>query len=250
MKAEDLLGALATLAAVDLPEQAAVLVAVPQPGRRAVVAGIAALQAGTIGVEVVDLGDEDGVAWVGCWLGRLDRLEGNTQCARSRLETGLSGLDRIREVRDIMRPFEGDSDYATLFKIGNEEPPAPSVLRPGLPEALCRAGNFAFIEWLWRLWSPAYHDRDHVAQVKRMLADSAIAHSGFILTGFVGASQAGELGGISSVQAVLFFRPEGKIPFASVAWVGMTGVVTARPALKAPEPASIRKAPGTRTGCE
>jgi NADH-quinone oxidoreductase subunit N len=41
--------------------------------------------------------------------------------------------------------------------------------------------------------------------VKRMLAYSAIAHSGFILTGFVGASQAGELGGISSVQAVLFY---------------------------------------------
>jgi pimeloyl-ACP methyl ester carboxylesterase len=42
---------------------------------------------------------------------------------------------------------------------------------PGLPEALCRAGNFAFIEWLWRLWSPAYDDRDHVAQIKRMLAE-------------------------------------------------------------------------------
>jgi pimeloyl-ACP methyl ester carboxylesterase len=41
---------------------------------------------------------------------------------------------------------------------------------PWLPEALCRAGNFAFIEFLWRLWSPAYRDRDHVAQVKRMLA--------------------------------------------------------------------------------
>jgi eukaryotic-like serine/threonine-protein kinase len=34
------------------------------------------------------------------------------------------------------RPFEGDSDYATLFKIGNEEPPALSVLRPGLPAGL------------------------------------------------------------------------------------------------------------------
>lgn len=42
---------------------------------------------------------------------------------------------------------------------------------PALPEALCRAGNFAFIEALWRLWSPAYSDRDHVAQVKRMLAE-------------------------------------------------------------------------------
>jgi len=33
-------------------------------------------------------------------------------------------------------PFEGDSDYATLYKISNEEPPAPSVLRPGLPAEL------------------------------------------------------------------------------------------------------------------
>jgi NADH-quinone oxidoreductase subunit N len=43
--------------------------------------------------------------------------------------------------------------------------------------------------------------------VKRMLAYSAIAHSGFILTGFVGAQQAGAVGesGITSVQAVLFY---------------------------------------------
>ncbi|HVZ42976.1 MAG TPA: protein kinase [Ramlibacter sp.] len=34
------------------------------------------------------------------------------------------------------RPFEGDSDYATLYKIGNEDPPMPSVLRPGLPPGL------------------------------------------------------------------------------------------------------------------
>ena len=27
-------------------------------------------------------------------------------------------------------------------------------------------------------------------------------------------------------KAVLFFKPKGKIPFASVAWVGMSGVVT------------------------
>jgi pimeloyl-ACP methyl ester carboxylesterase len=41
---------------------------------------------------------------------------------------------------------------------------------PWLPEALCRVGNFAFIEALWRLWSPDYADRDHVAQIKQMLA--------------------------------------------------------------------------------
>lgn len=41
---------------------------------------------------------------------------------------------------------------------------------PWLPEALCRAGNFAFIEFLWWLWSPDYRDRAHVAQIKQMLA--------------------------------------------------------------------------------
>ncbi len=42
---------------------------------------------------------------------------------------------------------------------------------PWLPEKLCRANNFAFIEWLWKLWSPAYDDRPHVARIKRMLAE-------------------------------------------------------------------------------
>ena len=41
---------------------------------------------------------------------------------------------------------------------------------PWLPEALCRASNFAFIELLWKMWSAAYDDRAHVQQVKRMLA--------------------------------------------------------------------------------
>ncbi|HYM85495.1 MAG TPA: alpha/beta hydrolase, partial [Pseudoxanthomonas sp.] len=41
---------------------------------------------------------------------------------------------------------------------------------PWLPEALCKANDFAFIEFLWKLWSPAYDDRAHVAQIKRMLA--------------------------------------------------------------------------------
>lgn len=42
---------------------------------------------------------------------------------------------------------------------------------PWLPELLCRANGFAFIESLWKLWSPAYDDRAHVAQIKRMLAE-------------------------------------------------------------------------------
>ncbi len=42
---------------------------------------------------------------------------------------------------------------------------------PWLPEVLCKANNLAFIEFLWKLWSPAYDDRAHVAQIKRMLAE-------------------------------------------------------------------------------
>lgn len=42
--------------------------------------------------------------------------------------------------------------------------------------------------------------------IKRMLAYSAIAHTGFILTGFVGFQQAGQgIGGIGSIQAVMFY---------------------------------------------
>ncbi len=41
---------------------------------------------------------------------------------------------------------------------------------PWLPERLCRAFDFAFIGFLWWLWSPRYDDRAHVAQIKRMLA--------------------------------------------------------------------------------
>jgi pimeloyl-ACP methyl ester carboxylesterase len=40
---------------------------------------------------------------------------------------------------------------------------------PWLPEALCRARDYAFIEGLWKLWSPAYDDHAHVARIKDML---------------------------------------------------------------------------------
>ena len=45
------------------------------------------------------------------------------------------------------------------------------------------------------------------SDVKRMLAYSAIAHSGFLLTGFIGAARVGTeiAGGITPVQAVLFY---------------------------------------------
>lgn len=41
---------------------------------------------------------------------------------------------------------------------------------PRLPERLCRARDFAFVELLWRLWSPDYAvHRAHVARVKETL---------------------------------------------------------------------------------
>ena len=41
---------------------------------------------------------------------------------------------------------------------------------PGLPEVIVKARNYAFIEFLWKLWSPDYRDHQHVAQIKKMLA--------------------------------------------------------------------------------
>lgn len=40
----------------------------------------------------------------------------------------------------------------------------------GIPEVAVRANDFAFIDYLWRLWEPGLEDREHIADVKRMLA--------------------------------------------------------------------------------
>jgi pimeloyl-ACP methyl ester carboxylesterase len=43
---------------------------------------------------------------------------------------------------------------------------------PGLPEQALAANDFAFINYLWRLWSaPGHQDAAHIADVKRMLAE-------------------------------------------------------------------------------
>ncbi len=42
---------------------------------------------------------------------------------------------------------------------------------PWLPERLLRARDFAFLEWLWKLWSPDYTDRDHVGRIKDMMTE-------------------------------------------------------------------------------
>ena len=41
----------------------------------------------------------------------------------------------------------------------------------GIPEVAVRANDFAFIDYLWRLWEPGFDDGAHVADVKRMLAE-------------------------------------------------------------------------------
>lgn len=42
----------------------------------------------------------------------------------------------LYELLTGQKPFQGDSDYTTLYKIGAEEPPSVRVLRPELPKAL------------------------------------------------------------------------------------------------------------------
>jgi pimeloyl-ACP methyl ester carboxylesterase len=41
---------------------------------------------------------------------------------------------------------------------------------PWLPERICRAFGFAFIGFLWWLWSPRFDDHAHVTRIKRMMA--------------------------------------------------------------------------------
>ncbi len=46
---------------------------------------------------------------------------------------------------------------------------------PWLPEVLVSAGNAAFLEFLWWLWSPAYRDRAHVAAIRKTMANPEVA---------------------------------------------------------------------------
>jgi len=44
----------------------------------------------------------------------------------------------VYELLTGRRPFDGDTDFATLYRIGHDTPVPPSLLRPALPEALDR----------------------------------------------------------------------------------------------------------------
>ena len=50
---------------------------------------------------------------------------------------------------------------------------------PWLPEKLVRAHDFAFVEFLWRLWSTLnYDDRAHMTTIKQMLAQPGAVEAG------------------------------------------------------------------------
>jgi pimeloyl-ACP methyl ester carboxylesterase len=46
----------------------------------------------------------------------------------------------------------------------------------GLPENTIPGSDFAYVEYLWRLWEPGFEDPDHLASIKRTLAhDGALS---------------------------------------------------------------------------
>jgi eukaryotic-like serine/threonine-protein kinase len=82
----------------------------------------------------------------------------------------------VYELLTGRRPFEGDSDYATLYKISNVEPAPPSILRPGLPEgiddvlllALSKRPEHRFEQWM--------DFAEAVLAVKRDIGDADAQH--------------------------------------------------------------------------
>lgn len=42
---------------------------------------------------------------------------------------------------------------------------------PLIPELLCRANDYAFLETLWKLWSADYRDHEHVASIRKTMAE-------------------------------------------------------------------------------
>jgi pimeloyl-ACP methyl ester carboxylesterase len=48
---------------------------------------------------------------------------------------------------------------------------------PWLPEKILRARDYAFIELLWRIWSPRYEDHAHVAEIKQMMSEPFVVEA-------------------------------------------------------------------------
>ena len=73
----------------------------------------------------------------------------------------------VYELLTGRRPFDGETDFATLYRIGHDDPVAPSLLRPALPAALDQwllralakkpADRYA----TWEVWCTALMDLAH-----------------------------------------------------------------------------------------
>ena len=66
-------------------------------------------------------------------------------------------LKGLRSLRQLRRSW-----YILAFQL------------PWLPERLLRARDLAFIEVLWRLWSPSFDDHAHVAEIRRSMAEPGV----------------------------------------------------------------------------
>src|SRR5437763_8921801 len=74
------------------------------------------------------------------------------------------------------RPFEGESDYTTIFKITHEDPAMPCTLRPGLPpqidkvlmRALAKHPEARFKQWM--------DFADSLLQVSRGISQRKVQH--------------------------------------------------------------------------
>jgi tRNA A-37 threonylcarbamoyl transferase component Bud32 len=82
----------------------------------------------------------------------------------------------VYELLTGRRPFEGESDYSTLFKITNDHPILPSTLRPGLPEqidkvlmrAMAKDPAARFQRWM--------DFADSMLQVNRGISERKVEH--------------------------------------------------------------------------
>ena len=87
-------------------------------------------------------------------------------------------------------------------------------LVPAIPEASIPMNDFAYVDYLWRLWEPGFDDPGHLARVKRTLsADGALAAALGYYRAMFDPSRAdpalaevtGRLGGPISVPSLLVF---------------------------------------------
>jgi eukaryotic-like serine/threonine-protein kinase len=74
------------------------------------------------------------------------------------------------------RPFEGESDYTTIFKITHEEPALPCTLRPGLPPALDKVLMRAMAKHPEARFKQWMDFADSLLQVNRTIVQRKVQH--------------------------------------------------------------------------